>query len=88
MTARHDSTIALVALVAITLAGFASAEAAPPSLVAAFGAMGAGLVKVNIVISRFMHLRWRHSPFRQVLLAWLAVVAAIMLGGLWMLPWP
>jgi Prokaryotic Cytochrome C oxidase subunit IV len=88
MRGLPESTVALLALLAITLAGFTSAEAVPLSLVASAGALAAGLVKVDIVVTRFMHLRWRHAPFRQVLLAWLLLVAAILLGGLSALPWP
>lgn len=88
MSGSRASTVALLALLTITLAGFASAETVPTSLVAGFGAMGAGLMKVEIVLSRFMHLRWHHAPFRQVLMVWQLVVAAILLGGLSALQWP
>ena len=88
MSGSRESSLALLALLAITLAGFASAETVPTSLVAGIGAMGAWLIKVEIVLTRFMHLRWSHTPFRQVLMVWLLVVAAILLGGLWALQWP
>lgn len=87
MTRISPSTIAFLALILLTILSYFIAEGSSATLLIGLCAMAIGLVKVQIVISHFMHMEWRHKPFRQVLTAWLLIVAIIFIVGLGALPW-
>lgn len=40
-------------------------------------------LKINLVISHFMELKWRPSPYRLILSVWLTGVTTIIIGGYW-----
>ncbi|MFW2829423.1 cytochrome C oxidase subunit IV family protein [Sphingomonas sp. ID0503] len=81
------SSVAGIALVVLTLGSFAMGETHSATLFAGLAIVVAAMVKVNLVISEFMHLRWPHRPFRQFTLLWTGVIAAILFTGLTVLPW-
>lgn len=70
-------------LVAATLLGFAFVEGLGGARAATTAAILLAMFKVNVVIERYMDLRWRHAPLRAVMAVWLGVVAVILLVGLW-----
>jgi cytochrome c oxidase subunit IV len=40
-------------------------------------------LKINLVISHFMELKWQPSPYRLILSVWLTGVTTIIIGGYW-----
>lgn len=87
MTFRINENIALVLLALLSLGSFVLVEEDIMSLAASLAAFAIGLVKINLVFGSFMHLGWRHRPWRQVLTVWLAAVAVILATGLAVLSW-
>ena len=87
MTGRLTANGALAILIVLSLAALAAFEFGAASLVTGIGLFLIALVKVNLIITHFMHLRWRHLPFRQVLLGWSLLVLLVLCGGLLLMPW-
>lgn len=86
MTARFGSTATLIVLAALSAASFLLVETEAASLAVGLVAVAIALAKAALILSRFMHLEWRHRPFAQVLAAWLAAVCLILGAGLYALP--
>jgi hypothetical protein len=38
-------------------------------------------VKINLVVSHFMELKWQPRPFRIIISSWLGLVTTIIIGG-------
>ena len=71
----------------LTFASYLAFEFQSATLAAGLGLFALAMVKVDLLIGNFMHLRWPHRPFRQVLLGWWLVVLLILAGGVSLLPW-
>ncbi|MCB2050353.1 MAG: cytochrome C oxidase subunit IV family protein [Novosphingobium sp.] len=87
MSGRLSSTGAMLLLVMLTLGAFVAFEFEGASLVAGLSIFVIALAKVQLIIEQFMHLRWSHRPFRQVLYFWSTIVLAVLCGGLFLIPW-
>ncbi|MES2492564.1 MAG: cytochrome C oxidase subunit IV family protein [Pseudomonadota bacterium] len=68
-------------LAGASVLGFLFAEGMAPARIAAIAAILLAAFKVNLVISQYMELEWRHRPLRLMMAAWLAAVTALLLGG-------
>jgi len=68
-------------LAGASVLGFLFAEGMAPARIAAIAAIVLAAVKVDLVISQYMELDWRHRPLRLMMAAWLAAVTALLLGG-------
>lgn len=86
MTGRFSSTATMLALAGLSAGSVLLVEEKAASLAVSLAAIGIALVKAVLILNRFMHLRWRHRPFAQVLSVWLVAVAAILGIGLAVLP--
>lgn len=40
-------------------------------------------LKINLIVSHFMELKWQPRPFRLIITSWLALVTTIIAGGYW-----
>ena len=87
MIARLSANAALALLVLLTVGAFIAFEFGRGSLFAGIAVFVIALAKVQVIVADFMHLRWSHRPFRQVITAWSTIVLAILCGGLLLLPW-
>lgn len=76
--------LAWLVLVGATLAGVLMAEGAVAARVATSLAFVLAAVKIRIVFTQYMELRWRHRPLRLLLEAWLLAVTAILLITYWL----
>lgn len=73
-------TLVWAVLAGASVLGFLFAEGLATARVAAIAAILLSAVKVNLVITHYMELEWRHQPLRLMLAAWLAAVTALLLG--------
>lgn len=69
-------------LLVLSLASFAAFEVASGALLAWVAMFALAAIKVQLIVSGFMHLRWHHRPFRQLLLLWSLAVFVILAGSL------
>lgn len=74
-------------IVALSLASFALFESERAGLLLSLAVFAIALLKIATILNGFMHLTWRHRPFAPVLAAWLGIVALILAGGMFALPW-
>jgi hypothetical protein len=70
-------------LAGASLTGFLLTEGHAPARIAATLAVVLAAVKIHLIFSHYMELRWNHQPLRLMLAAWLAVVTATLLTGYW-----
>lgn len=85
--ARLTSTVTLALLAALSIGSFVLVEGEAASLVVGLAAFGIALVKIVLILNRFMHLEWHHRHFAQALAVWLVVVGVILGAGVASLPW-
>ncbi len=83
--ARHRSraTLTWAVLMVLTVASYSVSD--NPAIIRA-GATAIVLiaaVKIHLVVSEFMELRWAHQPWRLLLSVWTVIATAIVLGGYW-----
>lgn len=67
-------------LAGASVLGFLFAEGMAPARIAGIAAIVLAAIKVDLVITHYMELEWRHRPLRLMLAAWLAAVTALLLG--------
>lgn len=71
-------------LVGATATGALAAEAMVNPRIATTLALLLAAVKVRLVFSQYMELRWHHRPLRWLLELWLGAVTAILLITCWL----
>jgi heme/copper-type cytochrome/quinol oxidase subunit 4 len=80
---RSPAVRAWFALVVLTVAGFAAAEKAPSARFATTLVVLIAGVKIHLIGSNFMELRWDPRPWRLLFECWILVAVCIVLGGYW-----
>jgi uncharacterized membrane protein YtjA (UPF0391 family) len=76
--------LAWLVLVVATLATGLLSRGGVSAKTASIAVVLIALFKMNLVITHFMEMQWRHQPFRQLLFGWLCLVGLIVLVGyLW-----
>ena len=85
--ARITGTHALLLLMFLTLGTFAAFELQSATRDLGLAMFVIGMIKVQVIISYFMHLSWSHKPYRQVLHVWCFIVLLFFVVGVISLPW-
>ena len=80
----QPATRAWLVLVAVTLVSFALAEGAASPKFAATAVMIIAALKVRLVVSHFMELRWRPLPWRVLFECWTVAITLVIVGGYWL----
>jgi len=84
MTSRRSvpPVIIWTVLIAATCASWLIAEQTAAGKYVASAIVIIAAFKINLVVSQFMELKWRHQPFRAVITVWIVAVSAVNIIGL------
>lgn len=77
---RTDRTFLLLLL--LSFASLVAFETTRGGAMVGSMLVGLAALKAQLVVSGFMHLRWTHRPYRQLLVAWSVVVFLVLASGI------